>query len=436
MAEPTITCPQCKNEIKLTESLAAPLLESVKREYEQRLSQKDANMTQREQALAERAQSLERVKATLDQQVAQKLQQERVRIAAEEQQRAKLALGNDLDQKTNEIRSLQEVLKQRDIKLAEAQKAQAELIRKQRELDDAKRELDLTVEKRVQADLTAERDKARKEAEEELKLKVMEKDQTITAMQKQIEDLRRRAEQGSQQLQGEVQEMELEALLTAKFPRDTIQPVPKGEFGGDVLHRVIGPLNQVCGTILWECKRTKSWSDGWLPKLREDQRAAKAEIAVIISQALPKEVETFGLIDGVWIADPKVALPLALSLRQTLIEVASARQASEGQQTKMEMVYSYLTGPRFRQRVQAIVEAFSSMKEDLDREKKAIIRQWAKREEQIDRVMQATVGMYGDLQGIAGKTLQEIEGLEFQEALESPVEEDEPDPQVGLFKMK
>jgi hypothetical protein len=393
-------------------------------------------MTQREQALAERAQSLERVKATLDQQVAQKLQQERVRIAAEEQQRAKLALGNDLDQKTNEISSLQEVLKQRDIKLAEAQKAQAELIRKQRELDDAKRELDLTVEKRVQADLTAERDKARKEAEEELKLKVMEKDQTITAMQKQIEDLRRRAEQGSQQLQGEVQEMELEALLTAKFPRDTIQPVPKGEFGGDVLHRVIGPLNQVCGTILWECKRTKSWSDGWLPKLREDQRAAKAEIAVIISQALPKEVETFGLIDGVWIADPKVALPLALSLRQTLIEVASARQASEGQQTKMEMVYSYLTGPRFRQRVQAIVEAFSSMKEDLDREKKAIIRQWAKREEQIDRVMQATVGMYGDLQGIAGKTLQEIEGLEFQEALESPVEEDEPDPQVGLFKMK
>ena len=322
MAEPTITCPQCKNEIKLTESLAAPLLESVKRDYEQRLSQKDANMTQREQALADRAQSLERVKATLDQQVAQKLQQERVRIAAEEQQRAKLALGNDLDQKTNEISSLQEVLKQRDIKLAEAQKAQAELIRKQRELDDAKRELDLTVEKRVQADLTAERDKARKEAEEELKLKVMEKDQTITAMQRQIEDLRRRAEQGSQQLQGEVQEMELEALLAAKFPRDTIQPVPKGEFGGDVLHRVIGPLNQGCGTILWECKRTKSWSDGWLPKLREDQRAAKAEIAVIISQALPKEVETFGLIDGVWIADPKVALPVALSLRQTLIEVA------------------------------------------------------------------------------------------------------------------
>ena len=423
MAEPTVVCPQCKHEIKLTESLAAPLLETVRRDYEQRLSQKDADMAKREQSLNERAEAIEKAKANLDQQVAAKLQQERVRIGAEEQQKAKLAYGNDLDQKAREISTLQEVLKQRDVKLAEAQKAQAELIGKQRELDDAMRELDLTVAKRVQADLGSEREKAKKEAEDELKLKVMEKDQTITAMQKQIEDLKRRAEQGSQQLQGEVQELELEALLTAKFPRDTILPVPKGEFGGDVLQRVVGPLNQICGTILWESKRTKNWSDGWLPKLREDQRAAKAEIAVIISQALPKEVDTFGFVDGVWVADPKVALPVALSLRQSLIEVAAARQASEGQQTKMEMVYSYLTGPRFRQRVQAIVEAFSSMKEDLDREKKAITRQWAKREEQIDRVMQATVGMYGDLQGIAGRTLQEIEGLEFQGMLDFKGEE-------------
>jgi hypothetical protein len=423
MAEPTVVCPQCRTEIKLTESLAAPLLDSIRRDYEQRLSQKDADISKREKFLSERAETLEKAKANLDQQIEQKLQAERARIAAEEAKKAKLALGTDLDQKVKEINTLQDVLKQRDIKLAEAQKAQAELIRKERELDDAKRELELTIEKKVQADLSAERDKAKKEAEEELKLKVMEKDQTITAMQKQIEDLKRRAEQGSQQLQGEVQEMELESLLAAKFPRDTIQPVPKGEFGGDVLQRVVGPLNQVCGTILWECKRTKNWSDGWLPKLREDQRTAKAEIAIIISQALPKEVETFGFVDGVWVADPKVTLPVAMSLRQTLIEVASVRQASEGQQTKMEMIYGYLTGPRFRQRIQAIVEAFSSMREDLDREKKVITRQWAKREEQIDRVMQSTVGMYGDLQGIAGRTLQEIEGLEFQGMLDFKAEE-------------
>jgi len=418
MAEPTVVCPQCRIEIKLTESLAAPLLESVRRDYEQRLTQKDTDIAKREKLLNERAESVEKAKQSLDQQVEQKLQQERSRIAAEEQRKAKLAIGNDLDRQSKEISTLQEVLKQRDAKLAEAQKTQAELIRKERELNDAKRELDLTIEKRVQSDLSAERDKAKKEAEEELKLKVMEKDQTITAMQRQIEELKRRAEQGSQQLQGEVQELELEALLTTKFPRDTIQPVAKGEFGGDVLHRVFGPTNQICGTILWESKRTKNWSDGWLPKLREDQRAAKAEIAIIISHALPKDIETFGFLDGVWVADPKVTLPVAMSLRQTLIEVACARQASEGQQTKMEMVYGYLTGPRFRQRVQAIVEAFSSMRDDLDREKKAITRQWAKREEQIDRVMNATVGMYGDLQGIAGKTLQEIEGLEFQGMLD------------------
>ena len=422
MAEPTVVCPQCKSEIKLTESLAAPLLESIRRDYDQRLAQKDADMAKREQALHARESVLQKQKESMDQQVAEKMQQEQVRIAAEEAKKAKLALGNELERKINEINDLQEVLKQRDQKLADAQKTQADLIRKQRELDDAKRELELTIEKRVQTDLAAAREKAKKEAEEELKLKVLEKEQTISSMQRQIEELKRKAEQGSQQLQGEVQELELEQLLNSKFPRDVILPVPKGEFGGDVLHRVIGPLGQPCGTILWESKRTKNWSDGWLAKLREDQRAAKAEVSVIVSHVLPKDVETFGLVEDVWVAHPKVALPMAMSLRQTLIEVAGARQASEGQQTKMEMVYRYLTGPRFRQRVQAIVEAFSSMRDDLDRERKAITKQWAKREEQIDRVMQATVGMYGDLQGIAGKTLQEIEGLEFQGLLDFDAE--------------
>ena len=423
MAEPTVVCPQCKTEIKLTESLAAPLLESVRRDYEQRLTQKDAEVARHEKALQEREATLQKAKESLDEEVAAKLQRERAGIAAEEAKKAKRALENDLDQRAKEITELQEILKQRDMKLAEAQKAQAEVTRKQRELEDAKRELELTVAKRVQAELDAACDKAKKDAEEELKLKVLEKEQTIASMQRQIEDLKRRAEQGSQQLQGEVQELEIESLLSSRFPRDMIQSVPKGEFGGDVLHRVVGPLGQPCGTILWESKRTKNWSDTWLPKLREDQRTAKAEIAVIISQALPKDVETFDLVDGVWVAHPRVLLPIAITLRNTLIEVASARQASEGQQTKMEMVYQYLTGQRFRQRIQAIVEAFSSMREDLDRERKAITKQWAKREEQIDRVMQATVGMYGDLQGIAGKTLQEIEGLEFQGLLDFDTEE-------------
>jgi len=420
--EPTIICPKCKTEIKLTESLAAPLIETTRRDYEQRLAKKDVDIAKREISLREQEEALSKAKESIDDQVSEKLKQERGKIASEEAKKAKLALATDLEQKNRELCDLQDILKQRDEKLAEAQKAQAELIRKQRELDDAKREMELTVEKRVQEGLTVTRDQARKEAEEQMKLKVMEKEQTITSMQKQIEDLKRRAEQGSQQLQGEVQELELEALLRAKFPRDTIEPVPKGEHGGDILQRVVGPLGQSCGTILWESKRTKNWSDTWLPKLREDQRAAKAEVAVIVSQALPKDVETFDFIEGVWVAHPRAALPVAITLRQTLIEVAAARKATEGQETKTEMVYQYLTGPRFRQRVQAIVEAFSSMQEDLDKEKKAITKQWAKRAEQIDRVMQATVGMYGDLHGIAGRTLQEVEGLELK-ALESDSKE-------------
>ena len=419
MTEPTITCPSCKTEIKLTESLAAPLIETTRRDYEQRLAQKEAESAKREAAIREREGALAKAQETLDEQVAEKLKQQRTVIVVEEARKAKLALSNELEQKSKDLLEIQGILKQKDEKLAEAQKAQADLIRKQRELDDAKRELDLTIEKRVQAGITATREQAKKEADEASKLKLMEAEQTISAMQKQIEELKRKAEQGSQQLQGEVQELELEALLSAKFPMDQIQPVPKGEYGGDVLQRVTSPLGQACGTILWESKRTKNWSDGWLVKLREDQRQAKAELAIIVSQALPKDVETFDLIDEVWVAHPKTAIPVAMALRQSLMEVTAARKATEGQQTKMEMVYDYLMGPRFRQRVQAIVEAFSTMQEDLDKERKVITKQWAKREEQIGRVMQANVGMYGDLQGIAGKTLQEIEGLELK-ALDGP----------------
>jgi len=424
MNEPTIICPSCKTEIRLTESLAAPLLESTRHEYEKRLTQKDIDIAKREAGIREREDAIVKAREHLDEQVDEKVRVERGRIAAEEARKAKVALQNDLDLQAKEITDLQEVLSQRDAKLAEAQKAQADLLRKQRELDDAKREIDLTVEKRVHEGLSAIREQAKKEAEEGLKLKVFEKEQTIASMQKQIEELMRKADQGSQQLQGEVQELELESLLTVKFPLDTISPVPKGEHGGDALHHVVGLSGQPCGTILWETKRTKNWSDSWLSKLRDDQRISKAEIAVIVSHALPKGIETFELVEGVWVTHPRAIIPVAIALRHLLIEVNCARQASEGRQTKTEMIYQYLTGPRFRHRVEAIVESFSSMQEDLNKEKKAIIKQWAKREEQIDRVMQATVGMYGDLQGIAGRTLQEIEGLELR-ALSSPMAEED-----------
>lgn len=418
MTEPAITCPNCKTEIRLTESLAAPLIETTRKQFQQQLAQKDDEIAKREQGILEKERQLTISKNKLDEQVASQVEDQlkidRARITAEESRKSKQAFANDLEQRSREIAELQAILKSQEAKLTEAQKTQADLLRKQRELDDAKRELDLTIEKRVQEGLSVTRQQARKEAEDEQRLKVLEREQTIAAMQKQIEDLKRRSEQGSQQLQGEVQELELENLLRNKFPFDAIEPVPKGEFGGDVLHRVVGLNGQPSGTILWEFKRTKNWSDSWLVKLRDDQRAAKAEIAVIVSQVLPKGVETFDLVEGIWVTHPRAALPVAMILRQSLLELALARQANQGQQTKTDMVYQYLTGPRFRLRVEAIVEAFSTMQEELDREKRVIMKQWAKRGEQIERVMGATVGMYGDLQGIAGKSLQEIEGLELK----------------------
>ena len=415
IAEPTIICPKCKTEIPLTESLAAPLLEATRRQYERKLSQKDKEIEQREEALREKEKKVADAKRKLDQQVAEQVAEqvkaERSRIAAEESKKAKLLSAAEIESKSREVEGLKEVLAANNQKLAEAQKAQAELLKKQRELDDAKRELDLTVEKRVQENLSEVRTQAKREAEEAERLKVAERDQKIASMQRTIEELQRKAEQGSQQLQGEVQELELENLLRAKFPYDAIEPVPKGEFGGDTIQRVVSPAGVMAGAILWESKRTKNWSNGWLAKLREDQRTAKAEISILISQTLPEGVETFDVIDGVWVAHPRVLIPVATVLRNTLLEVSTARLINEGQQTKAEMVYQYLTGPRFRQRVEAIVEAFSCMQEDLEKERKAIMKQWAKRSEQIERVMGATVGMYGDLQGIAGKSIQEIEGL-------------------------
>lgn len=411
MTEPTVTCPNCSTEIKLTESLAAPLLADTRKKYEQALARKDSEIVEREKALASRQAALEKEKTALAEQVAEKVAAERERIAAEETKKAKLLAAADMAQKNKELSDLEDVLRERDAKLADAQKAQAELIRKQRELDDAKREMDLTIEKKVQESLAAVRDKARQEAEEGLKLRVLEKEEQIASMQRQIEELKRKAEQGSQQLQGEVLELELEAAIRTRFPRDLIEPVPKGEFGGDVLQRVRGANDTHCGTILWESKRTKNWSEGWLAKLREDQRRAKAEIALLVSNALPKDVVAFDYIDGVWVVEPRCALPVAIALRQSLIELSAARHASNGQQTKMEMVYDYLTSPRFRHRVEAIVEKIRDMQDDLDRERKMMVKQWAKREQQIRVVIDATVGMYGDVQGIAGKALDEIDAL-------------------------
>jgi len=412
MNQPNITCPKCQHAFRLDESLAAPIVESTRRQFEEKLARQTVEMAQREAAIKQQQATLETAQRELEANVAAKVKSERERIAADELKKARASMADEFEAKARQLAELNEQFSQNKAKLAEAQKAQAAAIEKERALDDKLREADLMVQKRIDESLAAERAKAKKEAEDSLHLKVLEKEQTISSMAKQIEDLRRKAEQGSQQTQGEALELQLESLLKSRFPHDTIAPVPKGEFGGDVLQQVFSPLGQSAGTILWESKRTKAWSDGWLAKLRGDQRAAKAELCAIVSTVVPKGCDGFDFIDGVWVIEPRCAIPVAVALRQGMLDLAAARQAGEGQQTKMELVYHYLTGPRFRQRVNAIVEKFSEMRDDLDRERKFISKQWAKREAQLHAVIDSTAGMYGDLQGIAGKSLAEIEGLE------------------------
>ena len=419
--EPTLHCPNCNHEIKLTELLAAPLLEETRQRFQEQLAAKDAEVAKKTEALRNEQDAIAKAREQIEHQVAQRLTAERGQLIAVEAKKAREAVARDLQTKNVETAELRKALEVNNLKLAEAQQAHADFLRKQRELESAQRELDLTVEKRVQASVNEIRAKAKQESDEAARLKVLEKDQTIESMTRTIEELRRKAEQGSQQSQGEVFELELEELLRGKFPMDAIEPVAKGELGADVVQQVNGSIGQPAGMILWESKHTKAWSDGWLAKLREDQRRCGADVALIVSHALPKHIEHFDLIDGVWVAHPRCALAVAVALRQSLIEISSSRLVQQGQQTKMEQAYHYLTGNKFRQRVEAVVEKFNDMREDLDKERKFMGRQWAKRETQIVAVIESTVGMVGDLQAIAGKAMPEIASLDTP-MLEGPGE--------------
>jgi len=413
MNEPTITCPNCKSDIKLTESLAGPLVEQTRRQFVEQLNEKDRLVEKVQADISAEKKRVELERQAIEATVAARMDDARKQIATDEAERAKRIVAADIEERDRKFAELQDMLASREEKLKLSQAAEAEMLKKQRELDDKLREADLAVQRQVNEGLEAVRATAKQEAEDALSLKVKERHTQIASMQQKIEELKKKAEQGSQQLQGEAQELMLEEMLRARFPFDQIEPVGKGEFGGDVLQRVVNPAGQVCGSILWETKRTRTWSDGWLSKLKGDLRAAKADLALIVSHALPKDIETFGQMEGVWITGPKCAMPVAMSLRESLVLMNGVRATGEGQQTKSALLYDYLTGPRFRHRIEAVVEKFSEMQDDLASERKATMKRWAKREQQLHTVLDSTAGLYGDLQGIAGRSMLEIDALEL-----------------------
>jgi hypothetical protein len=398
------------------------------KEHEKRIRGAGAQLTRRKTETQANPKAAAKANGTISRHLKNKKPLRRDVVAADVARKSKQAPGSVLQAKEKSITELQQLLDARSRQLQEAQKAQAELMRKERKLEDAKRELDLTVEKRVQASIEAIRRNARLEGQGNLKGPVTDTEKQLISMQMQIDELKENPKQDLHQIQVDV--LELKDFLATKFPHDQIESVTRGEFGEEIIHRIVAQSGPTSGTILWESRKYKNWSAGWPVKLRDDQRNSKADLAVLVVDAMPESIEKFGYLDGVWVTRPRFVFPLAIALRQSLMEVANVWHAHEGEETRIELVYQYLTGPRFRQRVEAIVDILTEMQADLDRERKSLSRLWAKREAQIQGVIEATVGMYGDLQGFGGTTLKGIEALETP-LLETQELEDESPQEEG-----
>lgn len=467
----TVTCPKCQTAFSLTDAIERPILDRLRAQVSKEADQRAAELSAKERKLGEQAEELRHQKAEADSIVAAKLEEERKRLVADldkraregvavelkelqdrlstkeqalaksqaselELRKAKQKLDDDrasfeleqqrtLDAERQRIRdeatkaatetpsgqltSLKADIAAKDQRLADAQRQELELRKQRTELEEQKKSFDLEVARKADA----VRDEVAKQKDEEFRFKEAENAKKLADMTRQIDELKRKAEQGSQQSQGEILELDLEAALARAFPFDEIRPVRKGQLGADVLHVVRDERAMNCGTMIWESKRTKNWSDGWIQKLKDDKLAAKAQIAVLVSSALPKDMPTFDCRDGVWVVPPVLAMCVATALRRILIDTAGAKRSVEGRHDKMAAVYDYLAGPEFKGRVTAIVESFTAMKADLESEKKAMLRIWAKREKQIERMMTNTVGLHGELQGIIGSSLLALDALEL-----------------------
>lgn len=405
----TITCPSCKAEIPLSDAITHSLKEQFTREFDLRQRDLEQTIAAREKKLGEQVRVLEQSKLDLDAQVANKLEAERRKLTEQAQLQARAGLSVEMEDLKNQLAA-------RAAKLEEAQRNELVLRQQQRELEDRTKNLELEVARKLDEERAKLQGDARRQAMEEQQLRMADKEKLIADLKTQIESLQQKAEQGSQQSQGEVLELQLEEMLRLAFPLDEIMPVPKGVTGADVLQRVRNNLGQDCGTIIWESKRTKSWTQGWLTKLKDDARAQGADLAILVSQALPDTVTNSGLVEGVWVSGFTFALPLAAALRNGLLGIAAARRAESGKEEKMEVLYQFITSPQFRRQVEGVLEAFTEMQRDLDTERRAMEKLWKKREAQINRVLNGTSGQYGALQGIVGNAaLPEIKTLELGE---------------------
>ncbi len=388
MADNTIKCPNCGTQIEVTDALSSQLREHL-----------EAELKQKEEELLERSKKLQ-------EEVEEKLKQEKQAMWERAQKAAK-------DAQDTELKDLSAQLEEQKRRLEESQKAELEFRKQKRELEEKERNMKLEVQRQLDEERKQLEEQVRKLADDEQRLKMAEKDKQLEMMRRQIEDLRRKSEQGSMQIQGEVQEEDLKQILAQEFIYDSIDDVPTGINGADLVHNVKTQMGKSVGTILWESKNTKSFSTKWLKKLKDDQAAIKADISILITQAMPEGMDTFGQMEGVWVTNYANAVSLCHVIRQQLLMVAQVRSSLQGQDEKINYLMEYLSSAQFRNRIENMVGAFKSMKDELESEKRAMTRIWNRRDKEIERFMENTVGIYGDLQGIVGNTLAHVESLEL-----------------------
>lgn len=394
----TINCNKCGNLIEVSEALSKELETRILKDLEGKHEKEIANLIEKQKLTEQQnLREIENVKAQID----ESLKKEAYEKVRREYDAKYISAKEEADERGKQNKELLDQV--------------SNLMKQLRESKDAEGKFKLHYEKQLLEEQERIKLDAKKSADDESRLVIAQKDKQLTDLSERLKEAQRKAEQGSQQLQGEVQETMLEDQLRSTFIYDEIAEVPKGINGADVIQKVNSNFGITSGSIVWESKNTKAWSQQWISKLKEDTRALKADISVIVTSVLPEGVESFGQVDGIWVCDFKSAIPLAYALRERLIAVHNIKEANQGKSTKAEVVYNYLISNDFKQRIEVWVEYFNSRKEELETEKRYFMKKWEKEDKNIMRVIQNTAGMYGDLQGFIGNALPKVHSFELPE---------------------
>jgi hypothetical protein len=393
----TVKCPSCGHEF--------PITEIIKSEIEREKAGLREQYIKEKEKINKLKEDLEKQKSTLKIQ----LEEELAKRNKEWQEQQLNLLKN---QAQTEVETLKKILSENEKIISEAKKKELELMQIQRELKETKENMEVEIAKRKLAWQEEIEKNIKSKAEEEYQLKIKEMELTMESQKKLIDELKKKAEQGSMQLQGEAMEMVLEDVLKSSFPIDTISEVPKGVRGADCIQTVKNALGHECGKIVYESKRTKNFANDWIDKLKDDARALGTDIAVLVTEVLPKDMNHFGFVNGIWICRFRDLVPLAFALRDRLIHVHEALKSSENKGEKMNMLYNYLTGNEFRQQIEAITEGFMKLKEGITKERAMMEKHWKEREKQIEKIFLNTTHMYGSIKAIAGNAVGSVKYLD------------------------